>query len=313
MADLSAGPARALFGSVAPEPGAELPSGERVRVIEAEQTNTSVVFDERAILKVFRRVACGVNPDIELNRLLGRAGNPHVARLLGAIETRIDGQPVALGMVTEYAAGAITGWEMATAGNDFVGESRRIGAAVASVHATLAGELGTATAVLPVETMRARLASALAVVPQLAPYREAIEQRYAESAGAAITVQRIHGDLHLGQVLRTRGTWLLIDFEGEPGQPLSQRRAPDSVLRDVAGMLRSFSYAAHHWGADPAANRSAFCEGYAADAGTDPRQDDSVLACYELDKAVYEAAYEARHRPAWLQIPIAAIARLVTE
>jgi maltokinase len=220
------------------------------------------------------------------------------------------------------------------AGGDFAGEAERLGEAVASVHADLATAFGVREATadeLPerAQAMVGRLRRAVEVVPELTDVADALSAVYGELAEVndSLAMQRIHGDLHLGQALRTVTRWVLIDFEGEPMAAIDARREFDTPLRDVAGMLRSFDYAGYHRvieaGWDPQLsfrarewserNRDAFCTGYSLAAGRDPRDYDVLLRAFEADKAVYEAVYEARNRPAWLPIPLASLARLATD
>jgi maltokinase len=278
-------------------------------------------------------------------------------------------------MLSEFLPNVADGWAMATTsvrdlmaegdlhahevGGDFAAEAHRLGHAVAEVHVDLdlafghtdAGAEQLATAV---DAMHARLDSALSAVPALARHEPALRAAFdaARQAPLPLRLQRIHGDLHLGQALRTPLHWVLIDFEGEPLRPMSDRRSPGSPLRDVAGVLRSFDYAAHQmvlgqlgnhdrmsdrqqairaleWSRR---NRSAFLDGYAeisragpsgpagstgshgtagsTEPGLDLNRQDLLLRAFELDKAVYEAVYEANHRPSWLKIPLAGITRL---
>jgi maltokinase len=337
------------------EPDAKIAEGCAGRVLAVEQSNTSVSWCERSILKVFRRVLPGLNPDLELHRALRSVESNEVAALQGAIEGRLEGEPLTLGMLQDFAANSADGWSMALTsvrdllaeadlradevGGDFAAEASRLGETVAVIHQELRRALG--------ETERdarelaaiwhQRLGVTTAAVPALAPHVDAIRATYDAVAGlgAPLPTQRVHGDLHLGQTLRTPRGWLVIDFEGEPAAPLAERVRPDSALRDVAGMLRSFDYAAFHqilqrepsavdelahdsqltWRANEWAerNRSAFCEGYALRVGTDPRDQRALLRAFELDKAVYELLYETRSRPAWAPIPLASITRLTRE
>ncbi|MDP9395562.1 MAG: aminoglycoside phosphotransferase [Actinomycetota bacterium] len=333
-----------------------LPVGAPSIVIGAEQSNTSLIFGDLAILKVFRRVSPGLNPDIEVHDALARAGSTHVAQPLGWVEgcwqDRASGQTVngSLAMAQCFLRNSTEGWELAKTsvrdllaegdlhadevGGDFAGEAWRLGRATAEVHADLArtlltGTFGSEELRRLAHGMRARLDAAAAEVEELPPYVDALRATFDELAAldALVPVQRIHGDFHLGQVMRTLDGWKLLDFEGEPAKSLEERRALDSPIRDVAGMLRSFDYAAHHLlyadeRVDPQReyratewaerNKEAFCDGYAAAAGRDPRESGPLLRAFETDKAVYEAVYEARNRPTWKRIPLTAIERLAS-
>ncbi len=176
--------------------------------------------------------------------------------------------------------------------------------------------------------MQRRLDAAIEAVPELRSFEAGLRESFDELARRRhpVTLQRIHGDYHLGQVLRVDSGWVLFDFEGEPARPVADRTALQSIHRDVAGMLRSFDYAAQsmlleregesalsyraqEWATR---NRDAFCAGYAAVGGHDPREDAVLLRAFELDKAVYEVVYEARHRPSWLPIPLSSVERLTS-
>ena len=324
-----------------------LPVDQSSLVLTGEQSNTSLMYGDIAILKVFRRLQPGVNPDIEIGAALSEHGARHVPRLLGSVSIDRQGESYALAMLQEFMTTATDGWELAKAsvrdlmaeadlhadeaGGDFAGEAHRLGVAIAEVHADLADAFGVSAPGDLREravAMHARLDAAIEVVPQLAELADGLRATYDAFAGAAseVSLQRIHGDLHLGQVLRTAQRWVVIDFEGEPMATLDERRRPDSPLRDIAGMLRSFEYAGHHslveGGYVPQLayratewtqrNREAFLTGYAEGAGHDPREHAVPLRAFEADKAVYEAVYEARNRPAWLAIPLASLARLAS-
>ncbi|MGA4839519.1 maltokinase N-terminal cap-like domain-containing protein [Streptomyces sp. G45] len=313
---------------------AELPPGLAPRALGAEQSNSSLVYGDTLILKLFRRVVPGVNPDLELPLALAGQGCDRVPAPAAWLTADSGGaEPLVLGVLQPYLSGATDGWELAlrslSKGEDFTAEARALGRATAEVHAALAAALPTVTlGRAQVESlargMADRLEAAARAVPALRPYAPRLRTAYEALAdlgaapGTAWTAQRVHGDLHLGQCLRAPdGTWSLIDFEGEPARPLAERRMPQPTARDVAGMLRSFDYAARscrppapEWSS---ACRAAYCTGYADVAGRDPRTEPVLLHAHETDKAVYEAVYEARHRPDWLPVPLAALDQLAAE
>ncbi|WP_328695539.1 MULTISPECIES: maltokinase N-terminal cap-like domain-containing protein [unclassified Streptomyces] len=307
---------------------APVPAGLAPRVLDTEQSNSSLVYGNAYILKIFRRVFPGTNPDLELPLALSREGCGRVPAPVAWFESAVP-EPLTLGVLQPFLSGAQDGWQLAlralAAGDDFGPEAHALGRATAEVHTALAAALPT-PALRRGESeeqaagMVRRLEAAAHAVPELVPYVPGLRAAFDAVTvlghrGRSWTAQRVHGDLHLGQTLRgADGFWSLIDFEGEPARPLTERRSPQPPVRDIAGMLRSFDYAARShrpWNADWAARcRSAYCDGYAAASGVDPRAEPELLRAHETDKAVYEVLYEARHRPDWLPVPMAAIHRL---
>ncbi len=333
--------AKVLLGRLAPDEVVH-----RVRPMGAEQSNTSLVFDDRLALKVFRRIHSGVNPDIEVTRALADAGFEHVAAPVATWEEN----GTHLAVVQPYLAGGTDAWllaltslrdlyandgdDPADCGGDFAAEARRLGNVTAKMHVALAEALGTGTPDTGewAGLMERQLERISAQAPWNAEARAAFERlRDMTDPGDAI---RVHGDFHLGQALRTDTGWFVLDFEGEPARPLDERRERSSPLKDVAGMLRSFHYATAVALRDredfemeaiaPKAlaweqrNRSAFLDGYLTTDGitdllpADPADVERALMAWELDKAIYEVGYERDHRPDWVDIPEAAIARLLT-
>lgn len=317
-------------------------------VLTAEQSNTSIVVRregaDELVVKLFRVVHHGINPDAELQGELSAAGIPFVPKFFGQVLGEwTDGHGVAgrghLAVVQEFVTGARDGWSVAVdaaaGGRFFAAEAEQLGRATAIMHDALADRLGSretsvGDAVSMVAVWHSRLGTALRDAPMLAPRRGAIEQLYDEARDAPWPrLQRIHGDLHLGQILRSpEGRWVFIDFEGEPLRPMHERTRPEPALRDVAGMLRSFDYAAasgdlrrNPSASEPSSEaaswsavcRAAYLDGYRAAARSDTLVHSELLAALELDKAVYEVSYEARNRPTWIGIPLGAIERRITD
>jgi maltokinase len=346
-------------------PGHALDLDTHSTLFSGEQSNSSLAFGDDSLMKVFRKVTAGRNPDVVIHKALTETGSEHVAALYGWLELEDPSggdEPVQLAMLQQFLRTASDGWQIALAsvrdlfaeadlhadevGGDFAGEAERLGLATAEVHDVLAQEFPTESwgaddlARLS-EAMLERLEAALGVVPELAASADGLRRTFRAvadlgGAGVSATAQRVHGDYHLGQTLRTVKGWKIVDFEGEPAKPLAERVLPDLVWRDVAGMLRSFDYAAHaviaDFEADEDANRqiafraaewgkrntAAFLRGYVENSGrtSDGRlseEQDLILRAYMADKAVYEAVYEARNRPTWLPIPLGAVARITQQ
>jgi maltose alpha-D-glucosyltransferase/alpha-amylase len=388
-------------------------SDEQLRVsqVRGEQTNTSIIFGERLILKLFRRLENGTNPDLEIGRYLTEEARfPNTAPVAGFLEYRRTGQegePATLGILQGFIRNEGDAWQhtldelgrfveraMASAEEPddvnvsvgrllqrvdeetpelahelmdaFLSQVRLLGRRTAEMHLALARNVSNPRfAPEPVNPLYQRsvyqsMRSQLNQIFQL--FRRAqkslpeqiqadgqkllnlepdIQERLRVLLERKFTTQRtrLHGDYHLGQVLFTGSDFVIIDFEGEPARPLNERRTKRSPLRDVAGMLRSFHYAAYsamfeelETGVAGAASRDrlerwvrywykwvsvAFLSGYLSSAGEAsflPKDRDELrvlLELFLLHKAIYELGYELNNRPTWVQIPMAGILDIV--
>jgi maltokinase len=318
---------------------------EPIRPIGVEQSNSSTVFGDELILKVYRRIEPGPNPELELLRFLTEQGFENIARLKGWYER----SGTHLGLLQEFLPGAGDGWDVVLdalgtdGGEAILAEVDELGEATARMHSALGTETGDADfdPVAPdAKTLQDELAQIDAEIERVfsdLPAGEALDPirgrgqdlrahlRTLAEAGDGGMVTRTHGDYHLGQTLLTDRGWVILDFEGEPARSVDERREKRSPLRDVAGMLRSFAYAAEAAGlqrgtpAPPdweARARRAYLGAYFA--AVDPRLlpatrpgQDALLQIFELEKAVYELRYELNNRPDWVRIPVAGITRLL--
>ena len=333
------GELRGERGALVGRPARAFPSGlapdGSVRRLQGEQSNTSVVFDDVLIVKHFRRLTEGVNPELEITRFLTEHTTfRNAPRLAGALEYFDGGGPSAtFAVAQELIEDGRDGWqwvlERLAAGDGVLGSLRRLGRRTADLHLALAtptpdpafgvAPIGRADVAAWTGALEHQVAAAQAAAQRwrLPNLPEGVGEAFEPLVGAVKI--RHHGDFHLGQTLCRRDgeDFMLIDFEGEPLRPLEERRRKHTPLRDVAGMLRSFAYAAATsarrgrdvggWEADA---RAAFVDGYREAAGGAPflpgseRAFSRAVAALELEKAAYEIVYEANNRPDWLEIPV---------
>jgi trehalose synthase-fused probable maltokinase len=341
---LAAGEGTVEFAALDALGAEQVPTGS-VRPVGSEQSNSSVIIDESLIVKAYRRLEAGVNPELEMLRFFAECDFAHVPSLVGWWSYAGAPLSTSLGIVQRFLPGAVDGWTLALAelpdrAGELVDRLEDLGAVVGEMHAVLSSE-GSDPVFSPEEaspeslalltaTVDDQISSVFASLPDnevIAPIARRGDDvrdllRSLATIGSVGKRIRNHGDLHLGQTLWDGAGWHIIDFEGEPARGLTERRLKASPLRDVAGMLRSFTYAASVAGVSDGAFESAARAGF-LDAYYDAMRSSSVLPpretgdrllwIFELEKAVYELGYELAHRPDWIGIPVAGILRLLEE
>ena len=332
--ELEPGPALGELLPGGPAEADDLPE----RGLGVEQSNTSVRLGDRLMLKIYRLLEPGINPEVEVLELLTERGFAHAPVVAGSMRyVSDDADPAAAGIVQSLVPGHGDAWawmlehlgDRSAKDPQTIAAVSRIGAITAALHAALQSAdrpdfPSRAATAAERKAWRsgaeAQLDAALVAVADEDRARLARVEAAVRAAFAALTAasgawsSRIHGDYHLGQLLVTDGGFVVTDFEGEPARPLAERRRPASPLRDVAGMLRSLDYAARTtqqqqpgFDADGwlTEARSAFMTAYGEPANP------SLLRALELEKACYEVRYEANVRPGWAWLPLAAIERMV--
>jgi len=323
---------------------ASLPPEPPVRSLGVEQSNTSVVVGERVLLKILRKLEVGLSPEVEMGRFLAIHGYRNTPQLLAALT--LEGPSASeLALLYVFIPNQGDGWAYLTHAlrtspeptPEVLARLERLGTRVGELHRVLASD-ATDPAFAPepihqedlqrwsssiVGELGVTLAKAAERFPELMERQDALTERAKSLASLTPSGQKIrqHGDLHLGQALWTGNDWMVIDFEGEPTRPYAARREKHSPLRDVAGMLRSFSYAAGVAGLPPAARRGAVSAAKKAFLGgwrgavhgtgllpASEAEARAMLDVLELEKTLYELRYELQMRPDWAHIPAEALA-----
>jgi trehalose synthase-fused probable maltokinase len=333
--------------------GFELTGTPSVRRVSGEQSNSSVVLDDRYILKAYRRLEAGVNPELEMLSFLAAHGFESIAPVAGWYDYSGELLDATLGVIQRFVPDGRDGWEMVLealrtgSGDDVLEPLRELGSVTGEMHTVLAcdaentefapeepSDENVALMVATIDEQIDRLFIELPDRDELGPIRtrgEELRDRLAalSHTGVGGRLIRSHGDYHLGQTLFSAGGWIVLDFEGEPGRPMRERRRKRSPLRDVAGMLRSFAYASVAGevleGREPSGDRGwetrsrdSFLDGYmaAVDGALLPAGMQAIekqLAMFELEKLLYELRYELENRPNWLTVPVTGILRLLEE
>jgi predicted trehalose synthase len=308
-----------LWTALALDAGADVTRG-RSRFLAEDLSNTVVSLDDRLVLKLFRRLERGPHPEAELLEALD--GFAHVPALTGVVER--DGMTIAL--VEEYADGTSVGWEdligRLAAGEDATGDAGDLGRVAAALHRRLAEVLGTRTgdaADLAAELagVRSHGSDPRTAGDELSTALDAHLAKLDRLLGARL--QRVHGDFHVGQVLRTAKGLVVIDFEGDPSLPLRERSRERSLLVDLASLLLSLDHAgcaaarrepSFDWRVWSREARTACLAGYEDEIGAIDRE---LLRGLEVAKELRELVYAERWLPEWLYAPRAVLPTLLDD